>query len=166
MTPADGPLTVAGHDESGEHLGHEVDRLCRVAEHTLRTEGVTDGHLDIFFVDPDTMAGLNETHLGHDGPTDVLAFPLDAVDDEPGPAPPDGDGPPRHLGDVVVCPAVARRQAPEHCGRNDAELTLLVVHGVLHVLGHDHAADDERLVMQDRERRHLAIFGFRHPVAS
>jgi probable rRNA maturation factor len=59
------------------------------------------------------------------------------------------------LGDVVVCPAVAARQAPTHAGSYDDELALLVVHGVLHVLGMDHAEPDEAARMQARERELL-----------
>jgi probable rRNA maturation factor len=59
------------------------------------------------------------------------------------------------LGDVVVCPAVARRNAPSHAGTYEDELALLVVHGVLHLLGLDHAADDERVAMQAKERAAL-----------
>jgi len=65
------------------------------------------------------------------------------------------------LGDVVVCPAVAERQAPEHAGSYDDELALLVVHGVLHVLGHDHAEPDETAAMQARERDLLDRFHHR-----
>jgi probable rRNA maturation factor len=62
------------------------------------------------------------------------------------------------LGDVVVCPAVAERQAPEHGASYDDELALLVVHGVLHVLGHDHAEVDEAELMRARERELLQRF--------
>ena len=165
-------LMVQGFDETSEG-DVDLDRWCEVAGTTLEGEGVLVGHLDLIFVDPDEMAELNLEHMGQDRPTDVLAFPLDGPDlDGPdrrglaldglelGPA---DDGPPRHLGDVVVCPIVARDQAPGHCGPEQAELTLLVVHGVLHVLGHDHADTDERLVMQARERHHLNRYGFTHP---
>jgi probable rRNA maturation factor len=87
--------------------------------------------------------------MGVDGPTDVLSFPLDAADA----AVPDGV--PVLLGDVVVCPIVAAEQAPQHAGTLDDELALLVVHGVLHVLGHDHATPAETEVMQARERELL-----------
>ncbi|MET0159656.1 MAG: rRNA maturation RNase YbeY, partial [Acidimicrobiales bacterium] len=86
---------------------------------------------------------------GHDGPTDVLSFSID------GP----GAGPGGLLGDVVVCPAVARRNAPDHAGTYEDEVALLVVHGVLHVLGHDHAEPDEAAVMRQREVTHLERFG-------
>jgi probable rRNA maturation factor len=65
------------------------------------------------------------------------------------------------LGDVVVCPSVASRYAVEHRRAVDDELALLVVHGVLHVLGHDHAGTEDTAVMQAAEDRHLT--GFREP---
>lgn len=166
-------LEVEAHDETAGD-GVDVARWREVARSTLALElggdDRAEGRLDLIFVDPDTMAELNREHMGADYATDVLAFPLDGADDGLDlvyPAGVDGDGghaPVRHLGDVVVCPQVARAQAGEHCGHEDAELTLLVVHGVLHVLGHDHATDGERLVMQGRERLHLGRYGYGHPV--
>ncbi len=168
-------LEVEAHDETTDE-GVDLARWQEVARSTLELELEGDddaaGRLDLIFVDPDTMAELNREHMGADYATDVLAFPLDgAADDEMDlvfPDTEDGSGPAglpgRHLGDVVVCPQVARAQAGEHCGHEEAELTLLVVHGVLHVLGHDHAEEDERLVMQGRERLHLGRYGYRHPV--
>jgi probable rRNA maturation factor len=67
------------------------------------------------------------------------------------------------LGDVVVCPAVAARQAPEHAGNLDDELALLVVHGVLHVLGWDHAEVEETERMRARERQLLEASHWRGP---
>ena len=111
------------------------------------------------------MADLNKRFMGADGPTDVLAFPLDDPIDagrwpDSGSTGPDREPPevaelPMLLGDVVVCPAVAARQAPEHAGSYDDELALLVVHGVLHVLGMDHADPEEAAAMQARERELL-----------
>ncbi len=147
--------TAAGFPELGE--------LTELPRTTLLGEGVTSGVLDLVAVDVDDMAALNVEHMGHDGPTDVLSFPLDADDVLAGLAPDDGTGPPIHLGDIVICPEVARRQAPEHCGSIEAELALLVIHGVLHILGHDHAEPEETAVMQARERHHLGLLGHRHP---
>lgn len=108
------------------------------------------------------MRELNRQFMGEDRPTDVLAFPID--DDAPGgrwpdagPTGPDrpeplGDALPVLLGDVVLCPAVAARQAPEHNCSFEDELALLVVHGILHVLGHDHAEAEETAVMKAREQ--------------
>ena len=153
-------LSVVGHDETENGLD-AIETWCDVARQTLRGEGFVTGALDLIFVDPPAMHELNQTHMGVDRPTDVLAFPLDGPDGAKAAA--DGD-PPAHLGDIVVCPSVAREQAPDHCGSFESEMTLLVVHGVLHVLGHDHAEPDETLVMQARERHHLSRHGHQHPV--
>lgn len=145
----------------------DVERWARVAVETLEVERITNGHLDLTFIDPSDMAELNRVHMGHDGPTDVLSFPLDG---DGGDADvfsmTDGDAddlPPVLLGDVVICPQVAIEQAPEHGGDPDTELTLLVVHGVLHLLGHDHAQSAEEAVMVERETGHLERYGLTHP---
>jgi probable rRNA maturation factor len=139
-----GGVVVVGHDETASvDLGPWVE----LARGALVHEGVTGtAELTLVFVDEVEMAALNEEHMDVAGPTDVLAFPLDA--DPPGAA----DGLPRLLGDVVVCPTVAARYAAEKGWSSDDELALLIVHGVLHVLGHDHAEPDETAVMQGREQ--------------
>lgn len=135
-------------------------RWVALATAVLRDEGVTaPAELSLWFVDEDEIAVLNEEHLGEDGPTDVLSFPLDASDDEPY-----AEGMPVLLGDVFICPSVAARNAPDHTGTHaplhsgtlEDELALLIVHGVLHILGYDHAEPDEESAMQSRERTHLA----------
>jgi probable rRNA maturation factor len=68
------------------------------------------------------------------------------------------------LGDVVICPAVASRNAPEHAGTYEDELALLVVHGVLHLLGMDHADDDEAEIMERREQELLGRFHRQDPL--
>jgi probable rRNA maturation factor len=104
------------------------------------------------------MTALNLEHMGEDGPTDVLAFPIDGPDLAAGDrsAPVRTGGPPPVLGDVVSCPTVARRNAAAHDVAEEDELALLVVHGVLHILGHDHAEAEETAVMKGREQLHLA----------
>jgi probable rRNA maturation factor len=110
---------------------------------------------------------LHERFLGGSGPTDVLAFPMDD-DVAPGGRQPDQGGrgpgspteaadPPTVIGDVVVCPQVARRQTDGR-GSLDDEVALLVVHGVLHLLNYDHAEDEESEAMRKRERELLAQF--------
>lgn len=152
----------------------DPDLWARLASHTLTARGVRRGVLSLTFVDEPTIAELNAAHMGHEGPTDVLSFPLDAavgpvgcVDDAPDDLP---DDVPLLLGDVVICPAVAARNAPsrladephpgapDHDGTLDAELALLVVHGVLHVLGMDHAEPEEAATMHAAEREVLATF--------
>lgn len=148
-----GPSVVA-HDELGASVPTvDVERWRRLALDALVTEGVRRGELTLTFVDEVVMAELNETHMDESGPTDVLSFPLDAEDGLV--AGDTADGPPVLLGDVVVCPAVAERQATARGGDPDDELALLVVHGVLHVLGHDHAEPDETARMRAREHELL-----------
>ncbi len=134
----------------------DVQRWVDLARAVLDTEGRA-GELAVTFVDRDEIAELNAEHLGHDGPTDVLSFPLD---DDPGAA---LAGVPVLLGDVVICPAVARDHAPSHAGSLDDELALLVVHGVLHVLGHDHAEPAETVAMRARELALLEQHHWRGP---
>ena len=82
----------------------------------------------------------------------MLSFPIDDDPDDRLAGAPGGGAPPVLLGDVVVCPAVAFRNAPDHAGTYDDELALLVVHGVLHVLGMDHEDPDEADAMEAREQ--------------
>ncbi|MGA9278895.1 rRNA maturation RNase YbeY [Ilumatobacter sp.] len=119
----------------------DVERWATLAERAADLEG-GQGELTLTFVDPDEIADLNAEFMDKDGPTDVLSFPMD---DEPVP------GIPLLLGDIVVCPAVAVEQFEEHAGTLDDELALLVVHGVLHILGHNHADPGEAAVMRERE---------------
>jgi probable rRNA maturation factor len=166
--------SVFGVDEQDDEE-IDVGRWVRLAEDVLGAEGVRRGsELSVLFVDEATMADLNERHMGTSGPTDVLAFPIDDDAIDPGRWPDNGssgpDRPPTDLddlpallGDVVVCPAVAARQAPEHRsehhdGTVDDEIALLVVHGILHVLGMDHAEADEAAAMQAKERALLERF--------
>jgi probable rRNA maturation factor len=139
-------VSVVVSDEQTD-LAIDVDRWAALADAVLRSEG-RSGELTLTFVDPIEMAALNAEHMGQQGPTDVLSFPLDAdADPESIPA----DWGPILLGDVVICPAVAADSAPTHAGTLDDELALLTVHGVLHVLGHDHSESDETAVMRTRE---------------
>ena len=150
-------VTIVISDEQTD-VTVDTDRWAELASAVLRAEGCT-GELTLTFVDPDEMAALNVEHMGKQGPTDVLSFPLDSVGDEitglPGPS---------LLGDVVVCPAVASEAAPTHAGSIDDELALLVVHGILHVLGHDHAEPDETQLMRQRELELLVAHHWRGPV--
>ncbi|MGI8575135.1 MAG: rRNA maturation RNase YbeY [Egibacteraceae bacterium] len=147
-------------DEQDEPV--DLERLRRLAGFVMRDQGVAMMELSVGCVDRDTMAALHAEHLDGDGPTDVLAFPLDAPGDAPSDAPGRGShGEPGLLGDVVLCPAVASAQAPEHDRSPEAELDLLCVHGVLHLLGHDHHEPEERRVMFGLTDRLLADFAAR-----
>ena len=145
----------------------DLDRWHSLALDVLVAQGVRGAaELSVLFVGEGEMSELNEGYMGKVGSTDVLAFPIDVADVQvqvhghglnrgPDRAPIDPGDVPLMLGDVVICPAVAARQAPEHAGVLDDELALLVVHGVLHVLGFDHAEADERERMRVRERELL-----------
>jgi probable rRNA maturation factor len=109
--------------------------LQAAAVAALSAAGVTDGHVSIELVDEPRIRELNREHRGLDEPTDVLSFPIDGADQVAGP---------RELGDVVIC--------PEHT----ADLIEATVHGVLHLCGYDHEADDgEMLALQDEVMRGL-----------
>jgi probable rRNA maturation factor len=129
-------------NESGESL--DADQLVGLSRFVLERMRVHPlAELCIKAVDEDTMAGLNEKWMEGDGPTDVLAFPMDElrpglVNEEP------EEG---VLGDLVLCPTVAESQAKTAGHSTATELDLLTVHGILHLLGYDHAEPDEHKEM-------------------
>jgi probable rRNA maturation factor len=146
----------------------EINRWSTLARSVLMERGVKGAaEVSLLFVDEASIAALNERFMGHTGPTDVLAFP---VEDDPLPAgrSPDmggtgpgadvADEPLMLLGDVVVCPAVAARNAVDHESTYEDEMALLVVHGLLHLLGMDHQVDADAERMEALERSLLARF--------
>jgi probable rRNA maturation factor len=160
-------LDVFAADEQRDHPV-DLDRWVALVRAVLEAQGVKGpAEVSLLFVDEPAVAALNEKFLGRRGPTDVLAFP---IDDEPPPTgrSPDlgGSGPGAEpealpallLGDVVICPTVAARNAAEHEVGADDELALLVVHGLLHLLGMDHHDDEEAERMEALERTLLARF--------
>ncbi|HLM96680.1 MAG TPA: rRNA maturation RNase YbeY [Acidimicrobiales bacterium] len=163
-------VDVFAADEQSER-DIDIGRWVKLARDVLGAQGVReDVEVSLLFVDEPTIAELHERFLGEPGPTDVLAFPIDE-EPEPGGRSPDegGTGPggglpsdesdvPTLLGDVVVCPSVAARNAVAHGVSLEDEVALLVVHGLLHLLGMDHGADEEAETMESRERELLARF--------
>jgi probable rRNA maturation factor len=125
-------------------LSVDADSLVQLAERTLAGEGVTQGELSVSLVTEEEMVGLHERYMGDAVSTDVLSFPLD----EDGP-----DGGPRMLGDVVICPQVAAAQNDDLA----AELRLLLVHGILHLLGYDHENDEDRAAMWERQEAYSGV---------
>lgn len=164
----DGDTEVTCADEQSE-VPIDLERWRTLALAVLDDAGVRGAaELSVSFVDADTIAAMNGVHMGNEAPTDVLAFPIDALDTDVGPGPGSATrGPIRRrldhadlpllLGDVVVCPSVAVAQAPCHAGTVDDEIALLVVHGILHVLGYDHDTDEKRATMHAAERRLLEV---------
>jgi probable rRNA maturation factor len=153
-----GGVSIVVGDEQSD-IAIDANRWGQLAADVLGAEG-RQGELTLTFVDADEIAALNEEHMGVIGVTDVLSFPLDAelaahdLAAELGPV---------LLGDVVICPTVAAGAAPTHAGTFDDELALLVVHGILHVLGHDHAEPDETARMRSAELAHLVVHHWRGP---
>lgn len=144
-------------DEQTEQVG--LDDLHSLAETVLREEGYpSDAEVTLLLVSESEMAAYNQRFLDRDGPTDVLAFPLEEL--IPGLVPEsDPQGPPLMLGDVVVAPSYVRRQAADHEVSFDSEMALMVTHGILHLLGYDHVDDSDAERMESRERELLAKVG-------
>jgi probable rRNA maturation factor len=116
-------VTVEVANRSGAALPRA--EAVRLARGVLSAEGIDDGELGISFVGPDEMRGLKRDHLGVDEPTDVLAFPVDRLDEVP-------EGVPRQLGDVFLCPQVI-----------GSEWRAPLVHALLHLLGYEHGREME-----------------------
>lgn len=135
-------MSIEVIDESGAGLDvRRLSGLSRFVMDRMRVHPLAE--LCIKAVDEDTIAQLNEQWMDKQGPTDVLSFPMDElrpglVDSEP------EEG---VLGDLMLCPAVAARQAAEAGHSTEAEIELLTVHGILHLLGYDHAEPEEHREM-------------------
>lgn len=132
-------------DESGADVDVAVlGRLCRFVMRRMRLHPATE--LTVRLVDADTIGVLNRQWMGKTGPTDVISFPMDELT-------PGRDGldieeqASGYLGDIALCPQVAAQQAPAAGHGTSDEIELLTVHGILHLLGYDHAAPDEHREM-------------------
>jgi probable rRNA maturation factor len=143
--------------EIANESGVAVDalRLERLARFVLNELGVHPlVELSIRLVDVEAMTALHVHFMDEAGPTDVLAFPMDELrdqrDDVDSP-----DAPPTLLGDVVLCPVVAEAQAREAGHTTEAELHLLCTHGILHLLGYDHADPAQEKEMFGEQARLL-----------
>lgn len=142
--------------------GVEVDELALVelAGFVLRELRIhPQAELSILLVDPDTMAYYHQKFMDLPGPTDVMSFPMDELR-----APEEGEDPPEGmLGDIVLCPQVTAAQAAEFGRTPEQEADYLLVHGLLHLLGHDHAEPDEKAVMFGLTDRLLAAWDEQRP---
>jgi len=134
----------------------DAARLEEVARRTLETERA-QGDITILITDDERVAELNQRYLGKEGPTDVLSFPANDPNASDGFVLPPGEA--AYLGDILIALPYTQRQA-ERLGRPLAdELALLVVHGVLHLLGYDHATPEEKATMWARQNAILAALG-------
>ncbi len=144
-------MTIEVLNESGLELDDlRTQRLARFVMDRMRVHPLAE--LCVTAVDEDTIAELNAKWMEKEGPTDVLAFPMDElrpglVNDEP------EEG---VLGDIVLCPSMAAGLAKTAGHSLTAELDLLTVHGILHLLGYDHAEPEEHKEMFDLQARLLA----------
>ncbi len=150
-------MSVFVADEQTDAVG--LSDLHSLAEMILRDEGYPDdAEVTLLFVDESEMASYNHRFLDRHGATDVLAFPVEEL--VPGVVPDhDPHGPPLILGDVVIAPAYVRRQAVDYDVTYEDEMSLMVTHGILHLLGYDHIDDDDAERMEERERQLLARVG-------
>jgi probable rRNA maturation factor len=162
---------------ANEQADHQVDEpaLARLARLVMDAEGVEESEVSLLLVNRAVMTDLNGRYMGEDGPTDVLAFPIDGPSPASGPpggpvgprgfagdrlagdedddldlADEDDDDAPWLLGDVVLCPAYAAEQAGQAGQSLEAELELLTVHGILHLCGLDHAEPQGEQAMRAR----------------
>jgi probable rRNA maturation factor len=154
-------VSIEVNNESGVAVDEvALTELGRFVLDALRIDPLAE--VSVLLVDPDTMAALHQQWMDLPGPTDVMAFPMDAAE---GPsiraerhdpsAPPGTDEDPGAalLGDVVLCPAVAADQASSAGHSTEAELHLLCAHGILHLVGYDHGEpEDEREMFELQSR--------------
>lgn len=156
-------MSVEVLNESG--VGADEGELAAISRYVLDQMHVhPQADLSVVLVDEDAMAVLHQRWMDEPGPTDVMSFPMDEL--RPGSA--GSPTPPGLLGDVVLCPSYAARQARSAGHALAEELLLLTVHGILHLLGHDHAEREERETMFALQRQLLLTFlaGSRREVPS
>ncbi|HSK33490.1 MAG TPA: rRNA maturation RNase YbeY [Propionicimonas sp.] len=141
------------NNESGESV--DTERLVQLATFALDALRIhPQAELSIVLVDEATMSAYHEKFMGEPGPTDVLSFPMDELR-----APePDEEPPLGLLGDIVLCPTVTAAQAADSNRTAEEEADYLLVHGLLHLLGHDHAEPAEKKVMFDLNDKVIAAW--------
>lgn len=139
---------IVSMDYDPFHL--DPSRISKVCEFALRESGApAASEVSVSFVDNDEMASLNEQYRGISGPTDVLSFECDNLDDDFPSAEVLQDD---ILGDIVIAPDVAVKQAEEYGTGLEEELELLCVHGILHLQGYDHVIDEEAEEMEGLQK--------------
>jgi probable rRNA maturation factor len=118
--------------------------IVELARTTLRAQGESNSELSVSFVDEHEMADLHLRYMDESGPTDVLSFPLGDL----------GEDGIKVLGDVVIAPSIAAQNNPADPA---AEVRLLLVHGILHILGYDHEEDAARAEMWALQERYSGV---------
>ncbi|MDQ1084120.1 MULTISPECIES: rRNA maturation RNase YbeY [Microbacterium] len=146
-------MTIEINNESGHQIDEQV--LLRLMEYNLAELHVSaDADVAIVLVDEGAMESLHVQWMDEPGPTDVLSFPMDEL--RPGSE--DSPTPAGLLGDIVLCPAVAETQAVAAKHSTQDELILLTTHGLLHLLGFDHAEPEEEREMFGLQRELITGF--------
>lgn len=146
-------MTIEINNESAIEI--DETRLLRLADFVLGELNVSaDADLSIILVDEGAMEALHVQWMDEPGPTDVLSFPMDELR----PGTDDAPTPPGLLGDIVLCPQVAETQAQAAGHSTLDELLLLTTHGLLHLLGFDHAEPEDEKEMFGLQRELLAGF--------
>ncbi len=146
-------MTTDINDETGSEV--HTDDLLELASFLMSRLGMDDSaELSVSLVSEESMSDLHEEWLGEPGPTDVVSIPMDELR-EPGPEDPVATG---VLGDVIICPAVAGRQATAVGHQAQDEMRILLTHGVLHLLGNDHADPTEAGRMFARQAQLIADY--------
>ena len=152
--------------EIANESGVDVDEasLGQLAGHVLDAMRIhPQAELSILLVEPRAMEELHVKWMDEPGPTDVLSFPMDEL--RPPRGDDDGDAEPALLGDVVICPRVAQEQAHRAAHSFEDEMHLLLTHGILHLLGYDHAEPDDEREMFGLQTRLLASWWQAHGVS-
>ncbi len=124
-----------------------TDQLPPLVKHVLAEEEQTCDEVNIYLVDTPTICQLHEQFFQDPSPTDCISFPLDDEEDDVVPY--------RVLGEVFVCPQTAKEYAQQHEGNPYDEVTLYVVHGLLHLMGYDDLKEEECAQMRQAEKRHM-----------
>lgn len=141
------------NNESGQDV--DTGRLLKLATFALAALRIhPEAELSVLLVDEDTMSAYHQKFMGEPGPTDVLSFPMDELRS------PDPDEEPvlGVLGDIVLCPSVTAAQAAASGRTPEEEADYLLIHGLLHLLGYDHAEAAEKKAMFDLNDRIIAAW--------
>jgi len=144
------PLTIEIADEQSAHQFVHA-RLKRAVRSVLHAAGIRSAEISIAIVDDPRMHALNRQYLDHDYPTDVLSFVLEH-DETAGSL----------EGEIIVSADYAAREATRYGWTTDDELLLYVIHGCLHLVGHDDQTPEGQAAMREAEAKHLAFFGLTH----
>ncbi|MGL4595019.1 MAG: rRNA maturation RNase YbeY [Thermoguttaceae bacterium] len=151
MTPKDRPFLLEILDEQ-DFMPIDRDAIQSVCEKILSDHSIHSGHLEIVFVDSDTIQQYNKEFLKHDYPTDVISFPMEYSVEK------------NYLeGEILACTQVAQERASEFSWTPEEELLLYVIHGILHLVGLDDTSPESQKIMHQKEKEYLAFLNINTP---